>query len=171
MGKAREESVMSLFRTLMLCVLLAGLVACQKEEAPAQPAQTEVKAPVDGDDKAWREYLTAVAKQYIGRGEGRLKPYVTYLRAGEDPARHIEQSLEFIARGMEKGTLLIFASPDSAFTADVISQIFTQAKPEDAARLGRNGVQMLFVGAAADEAKVREAIAVTGMQLRFHETK
>ncbi len=161
---------MSLFRTLMLCVLLAGLAACQKEEAPP-PVQTEVKAPVNGDDKAWREYLTAVAKQYAGRGEGRLKPFITYLRAGEDPARHIEQTLEFIARGMDKGTLLIFASPDSAFTADVISQIFTQAKPEDAARLGRNGVQMLFVGAQADEAKVREAVAVTGMQLRFHEAK
>lgn len=163
---------MSLFRTLMVCIaLLAGLAACKKDEAPAAPAQTELKAPVNGDDKAWREYLTGVARQYAGRGEGALRPFITYLRAGEDPARHIEQTLEFVARGMDKGTLLIFASPDSAFAADVISQIFSQAKPEDAARLGRNGVQMLFVGAPADEAKVREAIAVTGMQLRFHEAK
>lgn len=163
---------MNLIRTLMLCVaLLAGLAACKKEEAPTQPAQTELKAPTTADDKAWREYLTGIARQYAGRGQGALKPYITYLRAGEDPARHIEQTLEFIERGMDKGTLLIFASPDSAFTADVIGQIFTQAKPEDASRLGRNGVQMLFVGASADEAKVRESIAVTGMQLRFHEAK
>lgn len=163
---------MNLIRTLMLCAaLLAGLAACQKEEAPAQPAQTELKAPTSADDKAWREYLTGIARQYAGRGQGALKPYITYLRAGEDPARHIEQTLEFIARGMDKGTLLIFASPDSAFAADVIGQIFSQAKPEDASRLGRNGVQMLFVGAQADEAKVREAIAATGMQMRFHEAK
>lgn len=163
---------MSLIRTLLLCVaLLAGLSACQKEEAAAEPAQTEAKAPVNGDDKAWREYLTAVARQYAGRGQGALKPYITYLRAGEDPQRHIEQTLQFIERGMDKGTLLIFASPDSAFAADVIGQIFSQAKPEDAARLGRNGVQMLFIGAPAEEARVREAIAATGMQLRFHEAK
>lgn len=163
---------MNLIRTLMFCAaLLVGLAACQKEEAPAQPAQTELKAPTTNDDKAWREYLTGIARQYAGRGQGALKPYITYLRAGEDPARHIEQTLEFIARGMDKGTLLIFASPDSAFAADVIGQIFSQAKPEDAARLGRNGVQMLFVGAASDEAKVRQAITATGMQMRFHEAK
>lgn len=163
---------MHVIRSLMLCTaLLAGLSACKKEEAPVEAAQVELKAPTTSDDKAWREYLTGIARQYAGRGQGALKPYITYLRAGEDPARHIEQTLDFVARGMDKGTLLIFASSDSAFTADVIGQIFSQAKPEDAARLGRNGVQMLFIGAAADEAKVRDAIAATGMQMRFHEAK
>lgn len=155
-----------------LLIFAAGLmVACQKEAPPAAPVEQVAKLPTGTDAGEWRAYLGGIAREYQGKGKRGLKPFPMLIPAGEDPQRHIDYLAEIFERGIDKGTVLLIVSPDSQLAADAIVKLFNQVPADDSARLGRAGVVFVFIGKPENEAQVRDAVAPSGMDFRFHEMK
>ena len=71
-----------------------------------------------------------------------------------------------MARGGVEGTLLAFASPDSAKTADMIVAAFDKAGADT-----MKGVRVLFIGDAADSDRAEAAVKPSGAKFEFAEAK
>ena len=157
---------------LMLTLSLLALGACKKEEA-AKPkvVAAVVTMPADPMDKeAWRKYLVSVAQQNL---EGvRQRPYLYYVPAGDDPEtieqveRQQADITDVVGRGILPGNMIGFGSPNSTRMADVIIEAFKVARPASF-----KDVRVLFVGATADEQRVRDALAPTAADYVFVEAK
>ena len=165
----------NLFRVAILLTLpLFAISACKKEEA-AQPAAAAAVAPVTmptdpNDTAAWKNYLVSVAKQNM---EGvRQRPYMYYIPAGDTPEiqdqvdRQISDVTDVVGRGILPGNMIAFGSPDSTRLADGIIEAFKVARPNSL-----KDVRVLFIGAAADEQRVREAVAPSAAAFVFVEAK
>lgn len=157
----------------MLCLFALALAACGKEEGDAatdaqqqaaQPATLTV--PAGTDDKAWREYLTAVVKQNM-KGI-RNSPYLYYLPSATDPEfeakyqRQLESVQDTILRTVLPGNMLAFGSPESSRMADLIVSSFTAAEPN-----AFQGVRVLYIGTGADGERVRQAVLPSGAEFVF----
>ncbi|HET6603866.1 MAG TPA: hypothetical protein VFG21_06570 [Xanthomonadaceae bacterium] len=150
-----------------VALLLALLGGCDKgKEEATQAAPQEVRAPANGDEKAWRDYLVAVVKQNMQ--DIRSSPYMYYLPKTDDPEyqekydRQLDNVSNTVARGVLPGNMLAFGSPDSGRMADMISVAFTEA-----AEGSMQGVRVLFIGKPADRDRVAEAVAPSGAQFVF----
>ena len=151
------------------CLLLPlALGACKKEEAKVaeKPA---VAVPTTNDETAWNAYLTDV----IGRNlDGATNTYVYVLPAAENPDfqgyydRQLEKAKGDIERGILENTLIAFGSPNSGKTADLAVASFTRA-PADSLK----GVKVIFVGNAADNDRVKAAVAPSGATYKFVEAR
>jgi hypothetical protein len=164
----------NLFRIAVLLTLpLLAISACKKEEAakPAAVAAAPVTMPTDPNDTAaWKNYLVSVAKQNM---EGvRQRPYMYYIPAGDTPEiqdqvdRQISDVTDVVGRGILPGNMIAFGSPDSTRLADGIIEAFKVARPNSL-----KDVRVLFIGAAADEQRVREAVAPSSADFVFVEAK
>jgi hypothetical protein len=164
----------NLFRVAVLLTLpLFAISACKKEEAakPAAVVAAPVTMPTDPNDTAaWKNYLVSVAKQNM---EGvRQRPYMYYLPAGDTPeiqdqvARQISDVTDVVGRGILPGNMIAFGSPDSTRMADGIIEAFQVARPNSL-----KDVRVLFIGAAADEQRVRDAVAPSSADFVFVEAK
>jgi hypothetical protein len=147
------------------------LAACKKEDAPAQPAEAAaMTAPTTSDDAAWKKYLQDVVPRNMGNISN--PPIMYYLPAETDPDfqgkydRLAEQVSNAAQRGVTSGNMVAFGSPVSAKMADLIVASFGKA-----AAGSFKGARVLFVGAAADNDRVKAAVAPTGADSVFVEAK
>jgi hypothetical protein len=166
MRKLMQAALLGLLSVLVL-------TACDKkeEEAPA-PVAVEVKMPTAATDRAgWKAYLVDVVKRNMA-GVTSSRPYMYFVPAGEDQAaqderiNQLENVRTVVARTVLPGNMLAFGGPDSRLTGDLIIDSFKEAKAG-----AFKDVIVLFVGAAADQARVQEALAASGATYRFVEMK
>lgn len=155
---------------LTACLALPFLVACKKEEAVQKVEQAPLTRPAGDDVEAWQAYVTDVVKRNM-QGVN-ASPYVYFL-PGESSAdfqgeydRMLEKVQGDLARGIVEGNMLAFASPASAKMADIVAAAFPGV---DAGAM--KGVKVVFIGDAADTARVEAAVAPSGATYTFVEAK
>lgn len=166
MRKLMQAALLGLLSVLVLS-------ACdKKEEEAAAPVAVEVKMPTTAADRAgWKAYLVDVVKRNMA-GVTSSRPYMYFVPAGEDQAaqderiNQLENVRTVVARTVLPGNMLAFGGPDSKLTGDLIVDSFKDAKAG-----AFKDVIVLFVGAAADQARVQEALAASGATYRFVEMK
>lgn len=159
-------------RLALVGFVALAMTACKKEEAPvkADDAQVALTAPSKDDDAAWKEYLKNVVQQNMGMITN--NPFLYYLPPESDPEfqakydRQAESAKAAIGRGVTKGNMLAFGSSASAKMADLIVASF-HGVPADTMK----GVRVLYIGDAADNARVQAAVAPAGVDYVFVEAK
>jgi hypothetical protein len=160
-------------RLLMIAVLALPLAACNKaEEAPKQEEKAPVAVPTNEDSTAWKAYVVDV----VGRNmDGVTSQPFLYLLPAETETdfqgsydRLLDKAKGDISRGILGGNLLAFASASSssAKAADMVIATFADVKPGKL-----KGVKLLFVGNAEDNERVKAAVAASGVNYVFVETK
>ena len=162
-------------RSLLLASLLLSplvLSACKKE-APVADQAAEAKvlvAPAKDDDAGWKAYLPAVVQENMGTITN--SPFLYYLPPESDPEfqakydRQAESAKAAIGRGVTKGNMLAFGSSASAKMADLIEAAFKGVEADS-----MKGVRVVFIGAAADNARVQTIVQPTGADYIFVEAK
>jgi hypothetical protein len=154
---------------LIACLSLPFLVACKKEEQKVAAVEAPLTAPTTNDENAWNTYLTEVVKRNL---DGVTNTYVYVLPAEGSPDyqgyydRQLEKAQTDISRGILEGNLLAFGSPNSTKTADLAVAAFSKAQPGS-----MKGVKVLFIGAAADNERVKAAATPAGVDYKFVEAK
>lgn len=154
---------------LIACLVLPLLAACKKEEAPKVEVAAALTAPTTTDEAAWNAYITDVVTRHA---DGATGMYAYTLPAPDSPDfqgyydRQLEKAQVDVARGGTEGTLLAFASPSSAKSADLAVASFANAEPGT-----MKGVRVLFLGDAADSERVKAAVEPTGATFQFVEAK
>lgn len=168
------NTMIKITRPITQLVLIACLAlpfaACKKEEAPQQAVKAPLTAPTTDDAAAWREYISDVVTRNM---EGiSNQPYV-YLLPGESTEdfdglyeRMLDKARSDVSRGIIRGNLLAYASPSSAKMADIVVESFSTVTPDT-----MQGVKVIFIGAVADDARVRAAVAPAGVDYVFVEAK
>jgi hypothetical protein len=169
-------------RILALAVVgVLALTACgpseeEKAKAASDAAVAEMMKPVsppaaDADKAAWQKYLVVVVKQNM-RGVKTNQPYMYFVPKGDaadvQDARksQLDNVSATVSRGVLPGNMLAFGGPDSKLTADLVIESF-----KDASAGSFKGVVVLFIGAADDQDRVKDAVAKTGAEFRFVEMK
>lgn len=159
-------------RAMLLASLALAFTACKKEEAPAPAAdaQQALVAPAKDDDAGWKKYLQTVAVQNMGTVTN--SPFLYYLAPESDPEfaakfeRQTESATQAVARGVQPGNMLAFGSSASAKMADMIQVVFKDVSPDS-----MKNVRVLFIGDAADNARVQAVVQPTGAEYVFVEAK
>lgn len=155
------------------CLALT-LAACNKQDQAVETVEQEttvIQRPAGNDTTEWKQYLVSVVQDNM-EGVQTLRPFMYFVPAGDDEAavadreNQLDNVLGVVLRGVLPGNMLAFGGPDSSTTADLIVEAF-----EDASSNSLQGVVVLFVGDAEDEARVREAVATSGAELRFVEAR
>ena len=154
---------------LIACLSLPFLAACKKEEQKVAAVEAPLTAPTTSDENAWNAYLTDVVKRNLD-GVSNTYVYVLPAEGSQDFQGYYDRQLEKaqtdISRGILEGNLLAFGSPTSAKTADLTIAAFSKAQPGS-----MKGVKVLFIGAAADNDRVKAAVAPAGVDYKFVEAK
>ncbi len=158
-------------RLLLSACLALPLAACNKqEEAPVETVEAPLVAPAKSDDAGWRAYLSEVVTRNMGAITN--QPFLYYLPTQEDPDfqakydRQLEQARNAIGRGIIGGNLIAFGSPESEKMADIAVASFQGVPPDTMKK-----VKILFIGDAADGARVEAAVTPTGADYVFVEAK
>ncbi|KRG84823.1 hypothetical protein H7691_09060 [Stenotrophomonas sp. CW117] len=158
-------------RVMLAASLVLGFTACKKEEAaPAAEAQQALVAPAKDDDAGWRKYLQAVAVQNMGNITN--NPFLYYLVPESDPEfaakyeRQVESATAAIGRGVSPGNMLAFGSSASSKMADLIETAFKDVQADS-----MKGVRVVYIGDAADNARVQTIVQPTGADYIFVEAK
>ena len=160
---------------MMRAVLAASMVlafsACKKEEAaPVAEAQQALVAPAKDDDAGWRKYLQSVVGQNMGNVSN--SPFLYYLPPETDPEfadkyqRQVESATGAVGRGVSPGNMLAFGSSASSKMADMIETAFKDVQADS-----MKGVRVVFIGEAADNARVQTIVQPTGADYVFVEAK
>lgn len=160
-------------RALALATMTTlALAACKKEEAPA-PAAAEAqapKAPAKEDNAGWKQYLQTVVGQNLGTITN--SPFLYYLPPEADAdfqgsyERQLESVKTALSRGVQPGNMLAFGSSASAKMAELIEASFKDVQADS-----MKGVRVLFIGDAADDARVQAVVKPTGAEYVFVEAK
>jgi hypothetical protein len=144
----------------------------EAEAAAAAEAAKPVPLPAAGSEKAaWQKYLANVVTRNM-QGVKTTSPFMYFVPAGDSQdvqdMRSNQQNnvSDTVARGVLPGNMMAFGGPDSKATADLIEGAFKDSKDGSF-----KGVVILFVGAAADQDRVKNAVAKTGCEFRFVEMK
>jgi hypothetical protein len=157
-------------RLLLAACLVLSFAACKKEEAPVKVEAAPLTKPAGEDVAAWQPYVEDVVKRNM---EGvNSSPYIYFLTGESSPDfqgeydRMLEKVQTDLGRGIMEGTMLAFASPASAKVADIAVAGFSEVAPAS-----MNGVKVLFLGDAADSARVEAAVAPSGATYKFVEAR
>jgi len=158
-------------RLILIACLALPFAACKKEEEKAkETVAAPVAVPTNGDKSAWQAYIKDVA---IRNMEGVTNPPYAYFMPDEsspDFAGEYERQLEKmkgdVGRGILEGNMLVFGSPASAKMADAVIESFATIQPGS-----MKGVKVVFIGAAADNDRVKAALAPAGVDYVFVQTK
>ncbi|MCK9537725.1 hypothetical protein [Dokdonella sp.] len=119
----------------------------------------------------WKQYLVSVVTANMD-GVKTTRPYMYFIPGGNDPgaaqdrANQLDNVKNVVARGVLPGNMMAFGGPDSKITADIMVEAFTDAQPGSF-----KDVRVLYIGDAADEQRVKDAVAPSGADLRFVEMK
>ena len=155
---------------VMSALLALSFTACKKEEAPKKAEAAPLTAPTTTDDAAWQAYLVDVIKR--NKPADVSNPYAYYLPV-EGSAdyqgtydRQLEKLQVDLSRGVIEGNMLAFGSPTSAKMADMIVTAFTEMGSGS-----MKGVKVLFIGAPADNERVKAAVTPAGVDYTFVEAK
>jgi hypothetical protein len=158
-------------RVMLAASLVLGFTACNKQEAaPVADAQQALVVPAKDDDAGWRKYLQAVAVQNMGNISN--NPFLYYLSPESDPEfdakyqRQVESATAAIGRGVSPGNMLAFGSSASSRMADLIETAFKDVQADS-----MKGVRVVFIGDAADNARVQTIVKPTGADYIFVEAK
>ena len=157
-------------RVLLAASMVLAVTACKKEEAPVVEAQQALVAPAKDDDAGWKKYLQAVAVQNMGNITA--SPFLYYLPPASDPEfaakydRQAESATGAVGRGIQPGNMLAFGSSASAKMADLIEASFKDVQADS-----MKGVRVVFIGDAADNARVQTIVKPTGADYVFVEAK
>ncbi len=162
-----------ILRTVLITLAcLLALAACKKEEA-AKPVAAPVilSAPTDPADlNGWKNYLkSAVQANMVGI---RSRPYMYFVPAviDEETQRQYDAQLatiqDTLARGVLPGNMIAFGSPDSVKLGDLVIEAFKLAAPGSL-----KGVRVLFIGAASEQQRVKDAVAPSEGDFVFVEAK
>lgn len=157
-------------RVLLAASMVLAVTACKKEEAPVVEAQQALVAPAKDDDAGWKKYLQAVAVQNMGNITA--SPFLYYLPPASDPEfaakydRQVESASTAIGRGIQPGNMLAFGSSNSAKMGDLIEAGFKDVQADS-----MKGVRVVFIGEAADNARVQTIVKPTGADYIFVEAK
>jgi len=162
----------NLMRGLLIASMAAlAFTACKKQEAaPVADAAAALKAPAKDDDAGWKQYLQQVAIQNMGTITN--SPFLYYLPPESDPEfqakyeRQVESATTAISRGISPGNMIAFGSSASAKMADMIGSVFKNVQADS-----MKGVRIVFIGDAADNARVQTVIQPTGAEYIFVEAK
>lgn len=158
-------------RVMLAASMVLAFTACKKEEAaPVADAQQALVAPAKDDDAGWKQYLQAVAVQNIGNITN--NPFLYYLPPESDPEfaakyeRQVESATGAIGRGVQPGNMLAFGSSASSKMADMIQTAFKDVQADS-----MKGVRVVYIGDAADNARVQTIVQPTGADYIFVEAK
>ena len=173
------KKFISVFLIAATCATM--LSACgpsdeEKAKAAAEAAAAErlrpVPMPTDANDKkAWQTYLGKVVMNNM-QGVKTNQPYMYFVPSGDaqdvQDARksQLDNVSGTVSRGVLPGNMLAFGGPDSKLTADLAVEAF-----KDASDGSFKGVIVLFIGAPADQDRVKQAVAKSGADFRFVEMK
>ena len=173
-----KNSLRILFLALTATLVLS---ACgpsdeEKAKAAAEAAAAErmrpVPMPTDATDKkAWQTYLGKVVMNNM-QGVKTNQPYMYFVPSGD--AQDVQDARQSqldnvsgtVSRGVLPGNMLAFGGPDSKLTGDLVVAAF-----KDAGEGSFKGVIVLFIGAPADQERVKAAVAKSGAEFRFVEMK
>ena len=158
-------------RMIMVVMLALGaVVGCQKKEAAvvaAAPAPI-LSAPTGNDTVAWKAYVQQQVNIELKGEYMRGRPYIYFVPMGEDEEskRQYEAQLDSVAgsvaRGIQAGSMIVFASPDSAKLATLVEESFKLAAPKSL-----KGVRVLFIGSASERDRVTAAVAPSEATFKF----
>jgi len=158
-------------RVLLVASMAVAFVGCKKEEAkPVADAAPALTVPAKDDDAGWKKYLQQVAIQNMGTITN--SPFLYYLPPESDPEfqakydRQVESATTTISRGVSPGNMIAFGSSASAKMADMIGVVFKDVQADS-----MKGVRIVFIGDAADNARVQTIIQPTGAEYIFVEAK
>ena len=165
----------STIRALFIALLTLSFAGCQdanegSAEDVAATAPVPLTAPTTDDDAAWGDYLMEVVRRNLGGITN--SPYLYYLPAESTPGfdgeyeRLLDKAKVDIARGILAGNMLAFGSPASTKMGDLIIASFADV---DAGSM--EGVRVLFIGDAADNQRVHEALKPSGVTYVFVEAR
>jgi len=168
--------ILFLALTGVLLLSACGPSEEDKRKAAAAAAEAErlrpVPMPTDATDKkAWQTYLGKVVMNNM-TGVKTNQPYMYFVPSGDAPETQdarksqLENVSGTVSRGVLPGNMLAFGGPDSKLTGDLVVEAFKSASDGSF-----KGVVVLFVGAAADQDRVKEALAKSGADFRFVEMK
>ncbi|RYE93369.1 MAG: hypothetical protein EOO78_27215, partial [Oxalobacteraceae bacterium] len=99
-------------------------------------------------------------------------PFLYYLAPESDPEfaakfeRQTESATQAVARGVQPGNMLAFGSSASTKMADLIDVAFKDVPPDS-----MKGVRVLFIGNAAENARVQAIVQPKGVEYTFVEAK
>ena len=158
-------------RLMLIACLALPFAACKKEDdKPKEAVAAPVAVPTTGDKKAWQDYIKDVAKRNM---EGVTSaPYAYFLPDESSPdfageyERQLEKMKGDVGRGILEGNMLVFGSPASAKMADAVIESFKEIQPGS-----MKGVKVVFIGAAADNERVKAGVAPAGVDYVFVQTK
>jgi len=147
-----------------------ALSACNKSEDTDQATTQEAaltKPSNPTDTKAWSQYFGQIVRKNM-QGMTADRPFPYFVPAGDDQAgqdgraRQLEAVQGAVARGVTPGNMLVFGGPDSAKTADLLVEAFKGANAGSFKK-----VIVMFIGDAADQQRVTDALAASGAEVRF----
>lgn len=158
-------------RLLMIVVLALPLAACKPGgDDKAATAKPQVALPTNDDANAWRDYISNAVGPHM---EGVTSAPFVYLVPSESSPdfqglydRQLEKASGDVSRGIMKGNMLIYASPNSTRTADLVVAAFADVKPDKL-----KGVKLVFIGKAVDSDRVKAAVEASGVNYVFIEAK
>jgi hypothetical protein len=161
--------IKTMTRLLVIACLVLPFTACKKQEAPQAAVKPAMSAPKTDDRQAWVDYLNDVVPRHLTGIPN--QPYVYFL-PGESTAdfqdqydRLLEKAQADVGRGIISGNMLAYASPASAKMADLVVAAF-----DGVPAASMKGVRVLFIGKAADSARVQAAVTPAGVEYVFVDT-
>ena len=167
---SKGNSMKTTTRLLLIALLsLPMLAACNKEAEKPAVVDAPLSAPKTSDEAAWSDYLSDVIKR---NANGATNLYGYTLPAPDSPDfqgsydRQLEAATGGVSRGGVEGTIIAFGSPSSAKSADLAVSAFSVAQAAS-----MKGVVVLFIGDAADSARVEAAVVPSGATYRFVQVK
>lgn len=157
-------------RLMLIACLVLPFAACKKEEAAPVVEKAPLTAPQNDDRKAWQEYLSDVVGRNLGGIQNPPFVYMVPSEALPDFADQYERLLEKakgdVARGILSGNLLAYGGHSSPKVADLVEASFADVEPNS-----MKGVKLLFIGQPAEDARVKAAVAKSGVDYTFIEAK
>jgi len=173
---------------MRLVVLIAAIAAalalsaCQKDSGQAATTQEaaapveRVPVPVGNDTEAWKAYMRQELAPYMDPRRFR-RPF-SYFIPKVDPTAEDAAELQrqfdaqkqnvenAIGRGIQAGTMLSFAGPDSKAIGDVIEEAFKLAGPKTL-----TGVRIVVIATPEERERIAAAIEPSGAEFIFVEMK
>jgi hypothetical protein len=155
------------------------LIGCQKAEDQAPAASAEQAAPVErvsaptgNDPEGWKAYMRQELQPHMDQRRFR-RPFSYFIPMVDSAAADAtEQQRQFdaqaeavqnaVGRGIQAGTMLSFAGPDSAAIASVIDNAFKLAAPQSL-----KGVRIVVIAKPEVRAQIEAAIVPSGAEFIF----
>lgn len=162
---------MTMFSRLLVVACLAlPFTACKKEEAPKVEAVAAVPLPTSGEQRDWVAYLQYKLTPHMGGITN--SPYVYFLPKSDSEdfagkyARQLDKLGQDLERGIIRGNMLVFASPEPEKEVEMMEAAFKNVGPGT-----MKGVKVVFIGTPILGERARAAVEPAGVEYIFEEAK